>query len=85
MAFSYKTLYIPSAEIKPKSSFSTAIPEVNGDQLARDVEAALVEMEQQGYKLHSMSPIQSSKLYLSAYAYNFTDGVLLIFEKNAQP
>ncbi|MFN7118126.1 MAG: hypothetical protein ACK4TA_15105 [Saprospiraceae bacterium] len=81
MAFTYKTLFIPSSEIKPKSAFSTALPEVNGDQLTRDVQAALVEMENEGYKLHSMSPVQSAKLYMSSFAYSYTDGILLIFEK----
>ena len=79
MPFNYKTLYIPTDATKPKSSFSSALPEVNGDQLSRDVQAALEEME--GYRLHSMSPVQSTKLYLSTYLYGFTDGILLIFEK----
>lgn len=82
MAFTYKTLYIPSSEIKVKSTFSYVLPEVNGDQLARDIQAALVEMENEGYKLHSMSPVQSAKLHMSTYAYSFTDGILLVFEKN---
>lgn len=81
MPFNYKTLYIPSSAIKPKSSFSGALPEINGDQLARDVQATLVEMENEGYRLHSMSPVQSAKLHMSAYTYSFTDGILLIFEK----
>ena len=85
MSYSYKTLFIPSQEVKPKSAFSTALPEINGDQLARDVQAALLEMENGGYVLHSMSPVQSAKLYMSTYAYSFTDGVLLIFEKMNRP
>ena len=81
MAFSYKTLFIPTAEIKPKSAFSAVLPEINGDQFARDIQATLEEMENEGYKLHSMSPVQSAKLYMSTYVYSFTDGMLLIFEK----
>jgi len=81
MPFTYKTIYIPSSEIKPKSAFSGTLPEFNGDQLSRDVQAALVEMENEGYKLHSMSPMQTAKLYMGSLAYNYTDGVLLIFEK----
>ncbi|GEM_PF-1348567 len=81
MSFTYKTLYIPAAQIKPKGTFSTAIGEVNGDELARDVQAALVEMEGAGYKLHTMTPIASGTLYMSSAAYSPTDGVLLVFEK----
>lgn len=81
MSFNYKTLYIPTAEVKPKSAFSGMIPEANGDELARDIEAALVEMEAAGYKLHTMTPVTSSKMYMSAYVYGYTEGVLLVFEK----
>jgi hypothetical protein len=81
MPFTYKTLYIPTAEVKPKSAFSGALPEINGDQLSRDVEAALLEMENEGYRLHTMTPLQSAKLYMSSFAYSYTDGVLLVFEK----
>ncbi len=77
MAFLYKTLFIPCDEIKAKSAFSAQLPEINGDQLARDVQAALLEMEHEGYRLHSMSPVQSAN--------NYTDGMLLIFEKMNQP
>lgn len=81
MSLAYKTIFIPSDQIKPKSSFSTNLPEINGDQLARDVQAALVEMESEGYTLHSVTPVQSAKLYMSSFAYSHTDGVLLVFEK----
>jgi hypothetical protein len=81
MPFTYKTLYIPAPDMKPKSAFATSIPEFNGDQLARDVQAALLEMESQGYRLHTMTPVQSSRLYGGSIGYSFTDGVLLVFEK----
>lgn len=81
MPFTYKTKFIPVEEVKPKSAFSTLLPEINGDQLARDVQAILLEMEDEGYKLHTMTPVQSGKLYMSSFAYSYTDGVLLVFEK----
>lgn len=81
MSYPYKTLYIPAPEMKPKSAFSADLPAFNGDQLSRDVEAALVEMESKGYKLHTLTAVQSSKLYMSTFVYNYTDGVLLVFEK----
>ncbi len=82
MPFLYKTMYIPSTEIKNKSAFSTGIPELNGDQLARDVQAALLEMEQQGYQLHSITPVNAGKLYYGSIGYTQTDGVLLVFQKS---
>ncbi len=82
MPFTYKTLYIPSTEVKNKSAFSTAFPELNGDQLARDVQATLLEMEHEGYKLHSVTPVNAGKLYYGSIGYTQTDGVLLIFQKS---
>lgn len=81
MPFTYKTIYIPSPEVKNKSAFSTAMPELNGDQLARDVQAALLEMEHEGYKLHTMTPVTHGKMHMGSFAYSYTDGVLLVFQK----
>jgi len=82
MPFTYKTIYVPSPEVKNKSAFSTAIPELNGDQLARDVQATLLEMEHEGYKLHTMTPVTSGRMHMGSFAYSYTDGVLLIFQKS---
>ncbi|MDX1939116.1 MAG: hypothetical protein SFU99_01110 [Saprospiraceae bacterium] len=82
MPYIYKTLYVPTAEVKAKSAFSATIPEVNGDQLARDVQATLLEMESEGYKLHSISPVTNSKTYYGSFAYSYTDGMLLVFQKS---
>lgn len=82
MPFIYKTFYIPSAEVKPKSAFSTGLPQINGDQLARDVQATLVEMESEGYKLHSVSPVTNAKSHHGGFTYSYTDGILMIFQKS---
>ena len=55
------------------------IYEPNGDQLARDVQAAIIEKVTQGFGLFSTTPIQSN--YQSVYPH--TTGVLLIFKKEA--
>lgn len=81
MPFTYKTLFIPAPDMKLKGAFTTTLPEFNGDQLARDVQAALLEMDSEGYRLHTMTPVQSSRLYAGSVGYSFTDGVLLVFEK----
>ncbi len=81
MPFTYKTIYIPTPETKPKSMFSAQIPELNGDQLARDVQATLIEQEAEGYYLYSITPVQSGRLYMSSMVYSHTDGVLMVFRK----
>jgi hypothetical protein len=81
MLFPYKTLYIPAPEIKSKSAFSTGLSDFNGDQLARDVQAALLEMASEGYTLHTTTAVHTSRMYMGSTAYSLTDGILLIFEK----
>lgn len=81
MPFTYKTIYVPAPELKSKSVFSSQPPELNGDQLARYVQATLLEMEAEGYRLHSLTPITSGRVHMSSMAYSHTDGVLLVFQK----
>lgn len=58
--------------------------EVNGDQLARDVNAAIEEAGREGYELQQTVPVHSSMIYMSSYPYSFTSGILLVFRKMSQ-
>ena len=75
----YKTVFVDTPTVK-KGSWGMKLDEVKGDQLARDVEATLLEKEQQGYELHEAMPVNSSVLYAGAHPATLTSGVLLIFK-----
>ena len=77
----YKTMFIDAPTIKNKGTFGMSMYETNGDQLARDVDAAISEKELEGYELIEAMPVSSSLIYSSTYPYSFTSGVLLIFKK----
>ncbi len=77
----YKTIFVDSATAKIKATFGMTLEEVNGDQLARDVQAAILENDLEGFELINSMPITSSKVYSSTYPYSLTTGVLLIFKQ----
>lgn len=77
-------MFIDAQTTKSKGAFGMSINEINGDQLARDVDAAIQEKGNEGYDLCQSMPITSSLIYSSTYPYTITSGVLLIFkQKNA--
>lgn len=80
----YKTMFIDTPTVKNKVVFGMTMHETNGDQLARDVDAAILEKEQEGYELLEAMPVTSSMIYSSTYPYSFTSGVLLIFKQKDQ-
>ena len=75
------TMFIDAPTVKEKY-FGSSILVVNGDQFARDINAAVSEKENEGYELVNSIPVHSSK-HGGAFAYGFTTGVLLTFKKNA--
>ena len=68
----YKTIFVTAEIVKSMVRY-----EPNGDQLARDVQATLVEMSQKGYELVSSSTINSNYQTTASH----TSGVILIFKK----
>jgi hypothetical protein len=78
---SYKTIFIDTPTVKSKSAWGMSIQDANGDQLSRDVDAAILEKEHEGYELVQSMPIQSAMIYASSYPYSYTSGVLLIFKQ----
>jgi hypothetical protein len=73
----YKTIFIPSPIAKPDKGYKYYNSEVDGNQLANDIQAAISEMETQGYRLENISPIVSTQYYAKTY----TEGMLAIFTK----
>ena len=80
MPSNYKTLFIPTTEVKTKSMMKGYMRRINGDELARDVQAAILEQEQEGFHLQSTTPITST-LHNNRF---FTEGVLLVFRKMSE-
>ena len=44
----YKTMFIDAPQIKEKQGMGTTIATINGDQLSRDLNAAIHEKEREG-------------------------------------
>lgn len=77
----YKTIFVDAAMMKSKSAWGISIEETNGDQLARDIQATVLENDMDGFELTQSMPVISSKTISGAYAYSFTSGVILIFKQ----
>ena len=77
----YKTMFIDAPLVKGEKKMGTSIYIVNGDQFARDIDAAIHEKAREGFELFSASPVASSKIISGVYSYNFTSGMTLIFKK----
>lgn len=77
----YKTIFVDAPVAKSKSSWGITMEETNGDQLARDIQATILENDLAGYELIQSMPVTSSKTFSGAYAYALTTGVVLIFKK----
>ena len=80
----YKTIFVDAPTVKSKGAWGMSLEEPNGDQLARDVDAAIFEKAQEGYEVCQSMPIISSKVYSTTYPYSYTSGVLLIFKQKDQ-
>jgi len=80
----YKTIFVDAPTLKNKATWGMSIEETNGDQLARDVDAAILEKEHEGYELSQAMPVVSPKIYATSYPYSHTSGVLLIFKQKDQ-
>ncbi len=76
----YKTIFVDAATVKTKATWGMSLEEPNGDQLARDVDAAILEKEQEGYELKEAMPINAPKIYAASYPFTHTSGILLIFK-----
>ncbi len=76
----YKTVFIP-IDSQKSSMWTGKVEELNGDAISRELQAAINEKVQEGYRLHSMEGINSTALILSAHPTTFTSGFMLVFEK----
>ena len=77
----YKTIFVDAATVKNKGTWGVSLDETNGDQLARDIQATVLENDLAGFELMQSMPVTSSKTISGAYAYSLTSGVILIFKQ----
>lgn len=76
----YKTIFVDAATTKTKN-FASTTEDTNGDQLARDIQATILENMVEGFELIQTIPVTSSKNISGAYFYALTTGVILIFKE----
>jgi hypothetical protein len=72
----YLTIFVEAERVNPNKLMADY--SINGDQLARDVQAAIIEYSKKGYQLDQIQGVNSSQSTVS-----YTQGMLLIF-KNKQ-
>ena len=77
----HKTMFIDAPLVKEKKGMGANLFTVNGDQFARDIDAAILEKEKEGFELINTMPVHSSKPVMGSFAYGYTSGVLLTFKK----
>jgi hypothetical protein len=77
----YKTIFVDAPMAKAKGTWGMSFNEPNGDQLARDIQAVILENVMEGFELTQSLPVTSSSTISGAYAYSFTSGVILIFKQ----
>ena len=77
----YKTIFVETDPQTKKGVFSS--PDlVDGPELARNIQAAIEEMEFKGYELKFIEPVNSSVPKSGAYR-TYNTGMLLIFVEKA--
>lgn len=69
----YLTIFVEAERVNPSKIMSDY--SINGDQLARDVQAAVVEYSKKGYQLDQVQAVTSSQSTVS-----YTQGMLLVFK-----
>ncbi len=76
----YKMMFIDAPIIKTKQ-MGIPFPEVDGLRFTKDIEAAILEKEREGYELFSMNPVNSGKPKEGVTAFSITTGMILTFKK----
>ncbi len=77
----YKTVFVDAPMAKAKGTWGVSFEEPNGDQLARDIQAVILENAMAGFELMQSMSVTASSTISGAYAYSFTSGVILIFKQ----
>jgi hypothetical protein len=78
MEFSHKTLFVPSSFVPAKAGYKSYSAVIDGVSMSTDINAAIIEMEEQGYEFVEMESVTSANYYTRVY----TEGMLLVFKKN---
>lgn len=76
-----KSIFVPTKLLAQKQGFTHYDAEVDGIQFSNDVQAAINEYVDLGYSLKTIQPIISTVYYARTY----TEGMLLIFEREHDP
>jgi hypothetical protein len=71
----YKTVFVETVTVGKGMKFKIS---VNGDQLSRDMQASIEEMEQQGFEVFSTTPVSG----FTGNAINSMIGMMILYKKN---
>ena len=70
----YKTVFVETVTAGKGLKFKLA---VNGDQLARDMQASIEEMEKQGFEVFSTTPVSG----FSGSGVSYMLGMMILYKK----
>ena len=76
MAFNYKTIFIPAPLLSIKRGMKSYNAKIDGISFSNDINAAIVEMDENGYSFLSMESVTSAEYYGKTY----TEGMILLFK-----
>lgn len=78
MKYEYHTLFLSAPRAQPKKYMGQNEYKIDGVQLARDLQATIEKMSEQGFELYQTIPITSTA-YLQV---TYTEGLTVVFRKN---
>ena len=76
----HKTMFIDAPIIKVRVG-GIKYPEVDGLQFSKNIEAAILEKEMEGFELFSMNTVNCAKPKDGITDHGFTSGIILTFKK----
>ena len=77
MPYTYKTIFVPSSFVPPKKGYKAYSAKIDGVNFSTEINAAIVEMEDDGFDFVQMDSVTSCEYYGRV----FTEGMMLLFKK----
>lgn len=79
MPYNFKTIFVPSSFVPLKKGYKSYNARIDGVTLSTEINAAIVEMDEQGFELMQMESVVSAEYY----GKTFTEGIILLFRKKS--
>lgn len=81
MPYTFKTIFVPASFVPPKKGYKAYTAKIDGVNFSTEINAAITEMEGEGYDFVQMDSVTSAEYYGRV----FTEGMILLFKKKNAP